>query len=173
MSFAFGELKFGSPTDLSLQASLENFLFQFHLGLPGLGMPEISYTKVSTILKASFVNLTCSDQPGGFCYAKSIFCNETLATINDYRFDLIFGFTPDQQFQIPIYSLMRETFYANGTFKQCEFLINNLGSQSIGQADYYVIGDFFFQLFFAQFSFVNPFQPGLQSIQPATVLLVI
>jgi hypothetical protein len=64
--------------------------------------------------------------------------------INTFQFHLTFGYSPDLQFQIPISALMRNVYHEDGTFMQCEFLITNLGPKSVGQADSYVIGDFFF-----------------------------
>jgi len=55
---------------------------------------------------------------------------------------------------------MRQVNDAQGNFQRCEILVINLGPTSVTQSDIYVFGDVWWQLFYGQFSYVNPYSPG-------------
>ena len=62
------------------------------MGLNGIGMPEISYVKVVTLLKQAYPDIVCQSIVGGYCTAYSVDCIDVLTNMSDYQFNLTFKY---------------------------------------------------------------------------------
>lgn len=132
----------------------------FKLGFPGIGLNQSQFDVYTSILTANLhrynSDLQIVVQNASIIYVQNSTCADLYDSVNDLAFNLTFVQVSDYALQLPLTALMRDKD-TDSADPACVFLLTALGEPEYKSlrysTEYILLGDVFFQNFFAQFSY--------------------